>query len=183
MYQFSLLSIVDTDLIRIAFGKSTPKAREIESENYVASYIIKKKEEFSKIRFIKASSFENAIRDYDQLHKFNCEVFSEFCDGFYKDIFKDWDRVQILIGDFREMVSWRLHWRIYKQFNERIDINNIQIGWRDKQGDAVVRLPVESRHLEFLNEDKDAKSTVRDALIKIYRYSGEFIFDEEDIPF
>lgn len=72
VYQFNLLSVVDSDLVRLRFSDEEIHPESIDSEHYIARYIIKKKESFSRVRFLKASSFKNALADYNRLHSGNC---------------------------------------------------------------------------------------------------------------
>ncbi|MFZ2540700.1 MAG: hypothetical protein WAW75_02880, partial [Gallionella sp.] len=56
IYQFNLISINDSELVRLKFSDESINPELINSEHYIARYIIKKGESFSRIRFIKASS-------------------------------------------------------------------------------------------------------------------------------
>jgi hypothetical protein len=47
----------------------------------------------------------------------------------------------------------------------------------------AVTLPADAEVFEFLNADNESKTDVANALKEIYRYSGEFVFAEDDIPF
>lgn len=185
LYQFNLATVVDADLVRIVLGASPPQAEEIKSETYIASYIIKKKEEFSRIRFISASVFEKTVQEYGQLHRFNCEVFSDVCDRFYKDIVTDWKRVDVLIVEFRKLVSFELYWRNYERFKASSNpFGNISLKWKADPRKLSIQVSLKKEHLNFLNEEKDANSVVAEALKNVYRYAGPFVFEEfEDIPF
>src|SRR5690606_19239495 len=83
-YQFNLLSVVDTDLVRLTFSKTEIKATPIESEQYVARYIIGRKETFARVRFVTPSKFVRDLADYGRLHKANCKWVEETLDEFYR---------------------------------------------------------------------------------------------------
>ena len=86
MYQFNLLSVIDSDLVRLQFSNEEIHAESIDSEHYIARYIIKKKESFARVRFIKASSFKTALADYSRLHTGNCRWFGLTYGRFFETI-------------------------------------------------------------------------------------------------
>lgn len=180
IYHFSLLSVVDAEMIRLLFEGDALSASEIESEQYLANYIIDKKQAVSRIRFLRASAFKKAISDYDKLHAFNCKVFSDYCDEFYDGVLEDWDRTKVFIEEFRKAVWWRLHWRLYKTYKKDLKKDSIGLSWRSEHRDVAVTLLVEDDHLTFLNNDTESKVAVAEALADIYRYKGSFLFSEDD---
>lgn len=103
-YQFNLLSIVDSDLIRLFFDGTSIETQPVEQEHYIARYIIKKQATFSRIRFMRADAFATLLPEYSALHRENCRWFDAQCDEFYVDIVKDSKRAEILISDFRKEV-------------------------------------------------------------------------------
>lgn len=183
VYQFNLLSVVDADLIRLKFIGEDIKAKDIQSEHYIARYIINKKESFSRIRFINASYFKDAIGDYDRLHDANCKWFDGICNNFFEGIAKDWKRMEIYIEDFRKKVKWPLYWRIEKEFKNKIDLSDVSLFWRTDKDMLSVTLTAEPNIIKYLNDDKKSKKVATDALKEIFRYSGDIIFDDNDIPF
>lgn len=184
IYHFSLVSVVDAEMIRLMFKGDAPSASEVESEQYLASYIIDKKQKVSRIRFIRASAFKRAIAEYDELHMFNCKVFSDYCNEFYNGVLEDWDRTKIFIEDFRKAVWLRLQWHIYAKFNKEFKRDQIGLSWKADRGYVAVTLPLEKYHLDFLNDDEKAKAVVAEALSTLYRYKGLFEFaEDDDIPF
>ena len=182
IYHFSLLSVVDSDLVRIRFLPAGPSASFVQSEHYVANYIIRMKEEAARIRFINASAFPGLIPDYDALHKFNCEYFLETHDAFYKDIVDDSKRLDVYLPEFQKAVSWQLHWRLYKTFNADVDTKKVDLYWDESRDSLAILTFMDQRYVDFLNSDTETKNTVSKALSKIYQYKGAFHFDN-DIPF
>jgi hypothetical protein len=183
VYQFNLLSIIDSDLIRLKFEGDNIKAEPIDSEHYIARYIIKKKESFSRVRFISASSFKDALSDYNRLHIANCHWFEQTNNNFFKEAIKDWKRTHILIDEFRAKLRWSLLYRLERRFKKSFEGENPSLYWREKENRLDVTLPADSEVFEFLNNDEESKNVVTNALKEIYRYSGEILFTEDDIPF
>lgn len=182
VYHFSLLSIVDTEMIRILFSDGAINASEIESEHYLANYIINKKQDVSRIRFLCASKFADIISDYDKLHTFNCKVFSSYCDEFYDRVFEDWRRIKVFIEEFRSKVWWKLYLSIKNKYGQDLKKDSIDLSWNSNRHGVSINLPLLEEHLIFLNGDDGAKAIVKKALLDIYRYEGTFLFTE-DVPF
>ena len=57
IYYFNLLTVVDAPLIRVNFNSSSIEVEEVESDLYVGNYIVNRKEQTSKVHFIKSDSF------------------------------------------------------------------------------------------------------------------------------
>jgi hypothetical protein len=183
VYQFNLLSIIDSDLVRLKFTDDSIRGESIDCEHYIARYIIKKKESFSRVRFIKASFFEDALSDYNRLHAANCLWFDKTTNHFFDEIVKDWNRIRILIDEFRAKLKWSFLYRLERHFKKSYETSNLSLGWRAKDNRLAVTLQADPEVFEFLNNDKESRAVVAAALKEVYRYSGEFFFDEDDIPF
>ena len=82
MYQFNLLTVFDARLVRMMFDGPNIKCEPIDAEQYLARYIIKRKDTFARIRFIKANAFPAALDDYARLHAANCQWAGSECDAF-----------------------------------------------------------------------------------------------------
>lgn len=183
VYHFSLLSVVDAEMIRLTFDGARPKASELSTEHYLASYIIEKKQEVSRIRFIAAPAFKSAISDYNELHLFNCKVFSDYCDEFYVGALECHKKRNLFIEDFRKAVGLPIFWRMQAKFGHDIKSSEIDLQWNSDKNMVEIAIPLDDYHFEFLNQDAIAKDVVRRALMDFYRYSGYFEFAFEDIPF
>ena len=88
VYQFNLLAVVDTDLIRLKFSGTEISQTEVDTEHYLARYIIRKREVFARIRFVRAGVFGLVLEDYGRLHLANCKWFAAECDIFLLEFFK-----------------------------------------------------------------------------------------------
>lgn len=179
VYQFNLLSIIDSDLVRLNFIDDEIEAQQIDSEHYIARYIIKKIEIFSRIRFIKATYFKKALADYDRLHIANCKWFDRTYNNFFDGIAEDSKRTEVLIEEFRDKLR-KSHFGIVLKFKKGLDAKDISLNWLSEQIKLEVTLPVNSEFIKSLNQDDKAKKTVSEALKEIYRYTGDFCFSEKD---
>jgi len=182
VYQFNLLSVVDADLVRLVMTDGEITQEAIESEHYISRYIIKKRETFSRIRFVTHSHFRKILPDYDHLHKVNCGWMIDSIDRFYEDILSDWPRVRVLLEDFRDRAFWPLYTTVTKDFGEKLNKEMISLGWNENENCAIVELPFNSDQLLALNDDNDVKAAIGSVLQKVYRYSGDFKFSV-DLPF
>lgn len=184
VYQLNLLSVVDADLVRLTFSGTNITAAAINTEHYISRYIVRKKETFSRIRFVKADAFQEVLTDYGHLHLANCKWFGKERDLFYDGVVENWERAQVLFDDFKKEVNWVLRWRIERQLRKVLDASVLSLSWKSSTKClAVSTAPLDKDALSLLNNDEEVRSHVAEALKKIYRYEGPFILDDDDIPF
>jgi hypothetical protein len=185
IYQFNLISVIDSDLIRLNIEGDNISQTPIESEHYISRYIIKRNETFSRIRFIKASCFKDKLKDYNRLHEANCRWFDHACNAFYNEILKDQKRVSIFIENFIDKIKWHINFVVREKFNKEIGSHEISVEWDSKEHIPLVTLIFETEEtIEVLNNDSKLKKRVSAALKDVYRYEGEFRFSSSDnIPF
>ena len=164
VYQFNLLSVIDSDLIRLKFTGDEIKAEPINSEHYIARYIIKKKESFSRVRFLTASHFNTSLEDYNRLHAANCQWFERTYNNFFDEAVKDWKRTEVFIEEFREKLRWSLFWRLEREFDKSYSTNILSLDWKSKENRLAVTLPVDPEVLEFLNGVDETRNAVEKAL-------------------
>lgn len=183
IYQFNLLSVVDAELARLMFRGNDITASEIDSEHYLARYIVKKKETFSRIRFIRANAFAETLKDYGRLHQANAKWFGSMCDSFFDGIMKDYQRINVLLDDFKKQVAWDLSWRIRRRFDIKVEIDSFWFRWDQNASHVAIGFKLEERMVDFLNSDFQSNALVKRALSEIYRYADSFVFEVDDIPF
>lgn len=183
VYQFNLLSVVDSDLLRLYFDGSSIETTPVEQEHYIARYIIKKQATVSRIRFMRAGAFAAVLPEYASLHRENCRWFDAQCDQFYLDIVKDSKRSETLIGDFRKEIRWDIRWALIEKKLPAPDVDKINFYWTDRKQQIQIYGPFGSAGTQALNDDEKVKGKVAAALNKVYRYTGSFEFDDDDMPF
>jgi len=181
IYQFNLLSVVDTDLIRLDFMDNETREVPIESEHYIARYIVRKKETFSRIRFLNAEAFTAQLPDYGRLHQANCTWFPKECDAFYLGVIKDSKRVDVFLDEFRKDVYWYLSLRVESHSHKKLEPKSLSLYWSEKDQALNLFGPFEESGAAMLNADERAKAHVAKSLKKHYRYEG--LFEFEDMPF
>lgn len=183
IYQFNLLSIVDADLVRLMFSGTAIEATAIESEHYIARYIIKKRETFSRIRFLHADYFESVLPDYGALHSANCRWFDSECNDFYRNIARDSKRLDLLLEEFRKQAAWEIRWALLHKNIKAPDAASISLYWNESKKSLSILAPLGTEGARLLNGDAKANKAVGDALRSVYRYFGDFAFEDDDIPF
>jgi hypothetical protein len=183
VYQFNLLSVVDTDLIRLMFSGQTVTPAMIESEHYIARYIIKKRETFSRIRFLTASTFATALPEYGMLHAANCRWFASECNAFYENTVEDDKKTAALLDDFRKAVAWHIRWPLIREGRKAPEASSISLYWGANTRVLNIYASLNAEDAKIVNDDAEAKNGIADALQKIYRFSGTFKVDDDDIPF
>ena len=185
IYQFNLLTVVDTELLRIHFDNDEKiTAHATDSEHYIARYIIHKEDTFARIRFIKSNKFQSYLADYDKLHIENCNWFIKTNNNFYLNILKDPDRVSVLQEDFRKRLSVLVS--IFTQANKSDEFSDLSIEWRkDLDKIAIVSNAMTKEVVAQLAKYTYINNITKNALKEIYRYEGDFIFSEpeDSIPF
>lgn len=183
VYQFNLISVVDAEMARLMFRGNVITSEPIDSEQYLARYIVKKKETFSRIRFIKSSAFPTALDDYNRLHRANVAWLNQQCDAFYDGIMTDYRRNRVLIDDFKEQVGGNLSRRIRDGMKLNVDFNDFWFYWDVSNKVLHVEVFADENVITFLNSDDASKARVGVALSSVYRYTGSFVFAVDDIPF
>lgn len=182
VYQFNLVAVADTDLLRLMFRSQEIDCSAVKTEHYIGRYIIHRKEIFSRIRFVQAEVFEESLRDYARLHKANCQWFANECDAFYLDIVEDPRRVDTLLEAFRKEILSFIKWHALSErgVTENFDVTGLY--YSKRKGMLDISFDVASEVIKVLKESGEINKKVATALKKVYRYTGPFEFIE-DIPF
>lgn len=182
IYQFNLLTVADTDLLRMQFRGDEIECSSVPSEHYIGRYIINRRDTFSRIRFVQAGSFEGALADYARLHEVNCSWFDAECDAFFLDILKDWARKEALIGAFRKEVWIRIGHMVLRAGFKAADLTTVGVEHWDTDVIPSITVDGPDELVDFLKGSIEARERVAAILKKIYRYTGPFDF-RQGIPF
>jgi len=184
VYQFNLVSVAGSDLVRLHFhANGEVEATPVDSERYVANYIVNQERTSAGIRFVRASAFPAVLDDYAQLHDANCEFFDGLCDSFYADAVKDRRKAAVFIGTFRERIEWPLCCAVRNAPEETDDPGDVSL-WYDKEDEllaVLVELPEAT--VAALNKNASLNKATREALTELYRYEGCFSFRVNPFPF
>lgn len=179
VYQFNLISIVGSEMYRLMFAEKGGgiKSSKIDSEHYIARYIISKKESFSRIRFITPQKFLSALNDYSRLHTANVKWFSAELSAFYQDIMKDKERTAALQKLFYAKLKNVVKWRVEAQFKNLKNFDEEPfLFWNTKTESLEVSYWETEEVERFMNESPEIRAIVSDALMTVYRYKGSFQF-------
>lgn len=183
IYQFNLLSLIDSDLFRLMFDADEIKQAPVSSEHYVSRYIINKKEMFFRIRFVQATKFLTILADYNRLHDANCKFVKKSIISFYKDVLKDYSKSNMLLAEFQEALGWTLHMhRHLIPNNGPVKILGIHLIETEKVVQIIVNQS--EAYAEYLNKNVFLKAKTITALSTNFRYSGKFKWASNDeLPF
>ena len=182
IYQFNLISVVDAILARLMFRGNDISASQIDSEHYLARYIVKKRETSARIHFVHANSFESSLADYSRLHSANTTMFREAFDQFYEGILKDKRKVMVLLDAFKERIQHRVDFTASIALGRTVKVQICNLYWRETDNRLIISIESESGVGAALNKNTSNQQTVKESLLEIYKYPGPFEF-EDDIPF
>lgn len=185
IYNFNLISVVDAPLIRINYGDGEPGIEDINTDIYVGSYIINRKETVSRVHFVKSDSFESCLSIYNELHLHNIKQSSDIFESYFIDALKEKRKIDLFIDKLILELKWDIY-KITRGFgsNKSSSVKDFGISWDEKKNCAAITVDgvYEEAELNTLNTNDKLKAKVEVALKKVYRYEGEFYFDS-DFPF
>jgi hypothetical protein len=182
VYQFNLLSVVDTELIRLQFSGSQISQEAVDTEHYLARYIIRKRDVFARIRFVRATVFASVLKDYGRLHAASCKWFASECDSFYSGILQDWTRSDTLLEEFSRKFRLQVGWRLQDRFKREFDLGKPSLYWDKSTKAPCIGFDLPDDAIEYMEADSGIRKHVADALKATYRYDGPFNISF-DIPF
>lgn len=182
VYQFNLISITDAEIIKLKFNDEKIEPLATTSEHFVSRYILKKKQSFSRVRFLNSAIFESSLNDYNQLHSANAKWFDKLSTEFYSGIEKDANRINIYLDDLKKILNSSLNFKFYKIFKKLPELKHLSLDWDLAKQSLVIDFFDSEVSDDVLNDDDSIKSIVKDALLKVYRYKGPFYFGTT-IPF
>ncbi len=183
VFQFNLLSIAQTDLVRLDFKGKKIEGVLVDEEVYVAGYIVDKQQTFAKVHFINADKFEPILEQYNNLHESNKKAFRAVYDKFCDEIANDYKKLNL----FKEDVANDLWWPVYEKINYLTGLNKLfqegWINWNKKDGILEFQLELDTEVINEINADQDLRKKLSRSLKKHYEYDGGSRFSVNDIPF
>ncbi len=191
LYNFNLISVADTELVKLHFGEESVDASLVDNDKYIGSYIVNNNDVQSRIHFINSEKINDVISSYDKLHQMNRVYFKGLVSNFYKDAVKNIDKTEVFKKPFLKSIIFKVN-RVLKTYhNTLVDEDDFNLFWNKDKGSLEIDLslgiqfPSESEDaaIEKLNSDKSLNEGVRKSLLKYYRYSGDYIFSNDYIPF
>ncbi|MBW4421175.1 MAG: hypothetical protein KME13_18400 [Myxacorys californica WJT36-NPBG1] len=173
IYQFNLVSIIDSDLIRLHFEEDEIKGSAVEQDHHVGRYILNGEATFAHVHFIKADAFEGILNDYDSLHEANASFFQNAYDDFYKNVLDDYKRRKIFHKEFSEAIKPIINYRVKVEDGEELFI---YLNKPDESGCLKIELDLNETQVQELNEFPFLISTTEELLKSLYHYEGKFKF-------
>jgi hypothetical protein len=188
LYVFFLLSVVDTDLIRILFKDGPKTAEKISEQTYIARYIVRDENYEARIRFVNFAALEEVVEQYGFLHEFNCNFFARSRAEFYEDIFKDAIKREVYTPEFIRKISFYVGRAVYEATGQFELPKSVGFSYDRKNETLFLYFSQWPNLHEKFNEMATLRSIVKQALLEIFRYEGEFVigYDDDidaDIPF
>lgn len=185
VYQFNLLSIIDAEMIRISVGSDgSATASKITETHYLTRYIIKKKEEFNRIRFIDINEFKKILSEYDSLHDYNCIHFEKIISVFYTKIETDYNKLQLFLPKVRNNIKWHIYAVLGFSGNTSNVVDSLNLWWNKSKSILELQLDMTDDLIEKINKDERVIKNTKKILKDYYRYSGEFEYVSGDgLPF
>ena len=185
IYQFNLISVIDSKIVRVHFDKNTTTTTEVDSEDYLCRYILNKKEEIARIKFVTAKCFESSLEHYTKLHTENVETFKEHYKKFFQDAYREWSKAKLILPEFNKVIKPAIRYALYRITGHFKDIADVSITW-DQDRD-LLQIDIDHDDINIgiikeINKDDHLKSLAEKALKDAFKFNGKFEFDI-GIPF
>lgn len=183
VYQFNLISLIESDLITLNFSDTEIKAEKIDEAKYVGNYILNHKEVFSKIHFVNFDAFNKILNNYDNLHIANINYFQKKFQSYFYNIFNDSKRIEIFIDELRKELIWRINSTLSTQFEDHETVKKLWLWWSKKNKILDINIDTNTAKIDYLNQDARIEEKTKELLQHYYGYSGPFRFLMDDLPF
>ena len=183
IYNFNLVSIIETELVKIHYQENNVNSEEVEEARAIFNYIINKQETSSRIHFCTFKNLQNCLDNYEKLHNLNIKFLTNLYKDFYKDLFNDSNKINLLKESFMASFIRQIKWILNDKFGESSDFSDIEIYFSKLSNTLKLEIQASSTEIEFINNNKFITEYVKKKLENIFFYSGDFLFVEEDIPF
>jgi hypothetical protein len=185
IYHFNLLSVVETDLVRLDFSADGDLDETIvEEETYVARYIIARQQTFARIHIVQFGALLKALNRYNALHEANVAFFEGLNRKYYQEAIRFEDRRAVFWEDFIKRLSAMIRWR-YKFGDELRELAaNATMSWSDDDQEVRIHINALEEQIDLLNGHAELRLRLSELLKAHYRYEGKSRFDvSDDIPF
>jgi len=187
-YNFNLLTVFDGDLREIYFKDNEKCPKKITDIKYINRHIINGKEGFFRVHFVEKSIFEQISNCYDDIFISNNIMYSKLIDEFYISLWNNPKKVSILWESFVKDLNSKVYW-IAKYDLKFTDINRFEnIDYYYNKTECILYLNIDDYYdkdyvLKFLNETSEIINETKSLLLKHFRYTGNFLYDNNYLPF
>ncbi|MFG0603805.1 hypothetical protein ACF8PL_26815 [Delftia sp. WSY_4] len=177
VYQFNLVTVADTELLRLKFDEEKISCHQTNNEHYIGRYIINRKETFSRIHFIASDSLEDQIVNYNKLHDANITWFTKETDEFYKTIFEE-NKQKISLAILKKSFGSVFSYLAHKETLNSIEIDDVSLRYDNEKEILKILINASEEDIIFLNRSKDMNDYVKRELKINFRYQGKFRFEQ-----
>lgn len=178
VFNFNLISVVDTKLLEINLMDKALDIRELREAGYVGKFVLDSGETAAGITFVEAKHFQECLDRYNKIHAANCAYVKRKDQGFYTDIVKDPKRIRYLLRVLSRRIREALHKQGYlPRVTESRDMRIWNIRWDEKYEQLVIDIESSEIRPEVLNGDLELAEMLDKVLLDILRYKGKFRFD------
>jgi hypothetical protein len=187
IYVFSLLAVLEGEIIEVNYDKVEPSVSATEKQRYIAHYIVNRNEQFTRINFVGRDFLPKIVPQYSHSHDTLVAKLTRDRNAFYKNILSDTARISVFIDTFRERVKNILNLFVPDVINSPLEASDIDLDWDKKHSLALVRVwfnefDFDDDKIKKLNEAERIGPKIETVLKALYKYEGEFRFDYA-IPF
>lgn len=186
-YMFHLVSVFDGIMVKDCFDEDgNQHIEKIDEIKYLNRHIVNKVDDFYIVNFVTKDNFEYRLNLWDYFHSYNSKLLKFVVSEYYKDIFSDKEKVDVEWGLFQDMNMWRIGWAL-QNLDKEIKRDSVNLSYSYENN--ILKLHLFSNKyigddvLDKLNQDTTLMRNLRMSLMDVYRYSGDFYFCEEDLPF
>ncbi len=183
VFQFNLISVMDTELVRMDFTSNAATGTSIDDEVYVAGYIIDKKQTFAKVHFVKAKAFEKKLAEYDAIHVSNADSFGAIYDKFFDQVKDDHKKQDLFKEDLRNDIWWPIYSFLKDKFGVTNNLKDGWLYWNSKANEVEFQIDLGEDLILEMNNNNTIRKSLTKALKKYYRYEGESKFAQDAVPF
>jgi len=185
-YNINLLTVADVaKFIEIRCDQAELMEKEISRIKYVNRFLVNKREHSSRIVFCKFTELPNIVEEYNILHEANCETIFNAINTFYsKDIINAWEAREIILSNQAKGLMNSLKWEVRDKVQLAADdFDNPYFNYDTKKELWVIELNASEALIEFLTHHKKALKITSDWLKKHFRYTGNYAFAINELPF
>jgi hypothetical protein len=184
VYIFSLLSVMDGDMVEVTYGPKDTKVTATALQNYIANYIIKGKEQFSRINFVHTSALRSVISELDKAHENTRTEIETARKSFFATVLHTRAQYSVLMPAFaKKLLFWiNLHGRFRGDELAKVDSFDFEYIEETKTLEIQINNTVDVDAARKLNDSDVLRKKTEEALKEIFKYDGAFTY-AFDIPF
>lgn len=184
LYVFSLLAVMEGDLLAAHFRGDSAEVKKKDEFRYIAHYIINKKEQFSRINFTHSDRLSEVIKEYDSAHRSSVALIKKSISDFYKTVLSDKNKRRVLSDIVVSKVKvWA---NIFGKLagDHRMDLQNTVLGYEENSNTVVFQIAnsAPEDRIDKLNSIDNVVSMAKKTIKEVYKHEVNVRF-EHDIPF